>query len=475
MVHTKEALDSGKLASLLPTWDGKLIVIRGRLGEKSMSRLLGVSSLPILMANSRVAFLYMVHAHTGEFGLVHRSVVSTLARSRKKVWIVRGRDLSRKVVNSCPRCDLDRKETLLQQMSDIKEEQLTVSPPWTNVALDFAGPYIVKGEVNRRAKLKIWVLLYCCRATRAVCLLACPGYSTKDFLLKHSEFVFRKGQPLSIVSDKGSQLVAAGKVVSGKLDWNTVADKNPKSEWIFVPAGAQHRNGISEATVKVMKKSLSLALNPGSVLTYAEMVTLLSKIAYSINTRPLTLQSISPNSQQEDNMLPITPNHLLLARGLIEVPEMNYDEVNKFSARLNYVQEVYNVWWDKWMQDVLPTLVPCRRWKDIRKNLKVGDLVLMKYEGNIQDDYRRARVVEVYPDQKNLVRTVKVGYRKRDRREKPEVYWKKPLTEQVVDVQRLAVLQAAGEPLPTGGPEDQLPLGIEVRAALIRDGVVHDV
>ena len=282
-------------------------------------------------------------------------------------------------------------------MSDIKEEHLTVSPPWTNVALDFDGPYIVKGEVNRRAKLKIWVLLYCCRATRAVCLLACPSYSNKDFLLKNSDFVFRKGQPLSIVSDKGSQLVAAGKLVSGKLDCNTVADKNPKSECVFVPAGAQHRNGISEATVKVMKKSLSLALKPGLVLSYAELVTLLSKIAYSINTRPLTLQSIFPNSQQEDNMLPITPNHLLLATGLIEVPEMNYDEVNKFSARLIYVQEVYNVWWDKWMQAVLPTLLPCRRWKDFRKNLKVGDLVLMKYEGNMQDDYRRARELEVIP------------------------------------------------------------------------------
>ena len=68
-----------------------------------MSRLLGVSSLPILMANSRVAFLYMVHAHCGEFGLVHMSVVSTLGRNRNKVWIVRGRDLIRKVGNSFPR------------------------------------------------------------------------------------------------------------------------------------------------------------------------------------------------------------------------------------------------------------------------------------------------------------------------------------------------------------------------------------
>ena len=468
MVQTQEAQAAGKLASLLPCRVGKIIVTRGRLGEKSLHRLLGVSSLPILMPSCRVAYLYMVEAHTGEHGLVHRSIVSTLARSRKKVWIVRGRNLAKKVVNACPRCDLDRKETLLQQMADIKEEQLTLAPPWTNISLDFAGPYLVKGEVNKRARMKVWVLVYCCRATRAVCLLICAGYSTADFLLTHAEFVYRKGRPSSIVSDRGSQLVAAGKVVAGKMNWDQVVGKNSMSEWIFVPAGAQHRNGISEATVKVMKKSLALAMFPGAMLTYAEMSTLLAKVTYSVNSRPLTLQAISPNSQQEDNMLPITPNHILLGRGTIDVPPMEYDEDSNFSARLRYVQEVYKTWWEKWIQDVLPTLVPCRRWKTVQKNLRVGDVVMMKYEGNIQDDYRRARVKEVFPDQKGLIRTAKVVFRKRDRREKPEAYWKKPLCEQVVAVQRLAVLQAAGEPLATGGPEDQLPLDVTVRAALAR-------
>ena len=79
---------------------------------------------------------------------------------------------------------------LVQQMSEIKEEQLTVAPPWTHCALDFAGPTTVKGQVNKRAKLKVWILVYSCRATKAVCLLATPGYSTADFLNKHAEFVF---------------------------------------------------------------------------------------------------------------------------------------------------------------------------------------------------------------------------------------------------------------------------------------------
>ena len=155
MPDTKDALDTGKLASLLPVWEGRIIVTRGRLGEKSLERLLGVSSLPILMAKSRVAYLFMVEAHCGEFGLIHRSAVATLARSRRKVWVVKGKDLARRVVSSCPRCDRERKVMLVQQMADIKEESLTVSPPWRHVALDFAGPVVCKGQVNKRAKMKV--------------------------------------------------------------------------------------------------------------------------------------------------------------------------------------------------------------------------------------------------------------------------------------------------------------------------------
>ena len=78
MPNTKSALDSGKLDSLLPLREGRIIITRGRLGENSLERLLGVSSLPILMPESRVAFLFMTYAHRGELGLVHRSSVTTL-------------------------------------------------------------------------------------------------------------------------------------------------------------------------------------------------------------------------------------------------------------------------------------------------------------------------------------------------------------------------------------------------------------
>ena len=75
-------------------------------------------------------------------------------------------------------------------------------PPWANFTLDFAGPYVVKGEVKRRARMKILIFIYCCLATGTGCLLAFPGFYTSDFLCQHAGVVYRKGQPLTMVSVK---------------------------------------------------------------------------------------------------------------------------------------------------------------------------------------------------------------------------------------------------------------------------------
>ena len=103
-----------------------------------------------------------------------------------------------------------------QQIAEIKPQNLEVCRPWTFVSLDFAGPVLCKGVVNSRARRKCWILVYVDRSTKAVCLLACPGYDTASFLLRHEEFVARKGEPREIVSDQGSQLLSAGVILAKK-------------------------------------------------------------------------------------------------------------------------------------------------------------------------------------------------------------------------------------------------------------------
>ena len=102
------------------------------------------------------------------------------------------------------------------------------------------------------------------------------------------------------MSDRGTQLVSSGRVLADKdskgdnstpisWDWNKITRDNAASNWTFVPIGSPHFNGLPEATIKVLKKTLSLALAPGVDLTYPEMVTLPAKISYTVNARPLGL------------------------------------------------------------------------------------------------------------------------------------------------------------------------------------------
>ena len=182
-------------------------------------------------------------------------------------------------------------------------------------------------------------------------LLATCGYDTQSFLLKHEEFIARHGAPNSVVSDRGTQLVSAGRVLANKSDagdkdapiswnWAKITRDNAVSNWIFAPIGSPHFNGLPEATIKVLKRTLALSIHAGTELTYPELVTLLARISYTVNDRPLGLANTSATSEQEDYLAPLTPNMMLLGRSSSSSPSLDYDPNEKFCSRLAYVTDL---------------------------------------------------------------------------------------------------------------------------------------
>ena len=73
----------------------------------------------------------------------------------------------------------------------------------------------------------------------------------------------------------------------------------------------------------------------------------------------------------------------------------------------------------------------------------MGDICAMINKDKHKTEFRLVKVLEVFPDLDNLVRTVRVGYRRRDGRERGQNYKAKALTEELVAVQRLAILVPA--------------------------------
>ena len=94
-----------------------------------------------------------------------------------------------------------------------------------------------------------------------------------------------------------------------------------------------------------------------------------------------------------------------------------------------------------------------KKWKNASRNLQVGDIVMILYKGNLVDNYRLVKVTQLFPDERNLVRTVEVSYRKRMKKEPNEVYKSKDLVTEKIAVQRLSLLQAVDERLADGEEE----------------------
>ena len=346
-----------------------------------------------------------------------------------------------------------------QLMADIPEHQLHPCPPFTHVSLDFAGPFRAKAMGNSRTFIKLWGLVIICQNTRAVKMYATSGYSTDDFLTAYQRFTANHGNPSLVVSDAGSQLKKAGSIIEqgdpSRLDWEKIREGAAKSgtDWRVVEPGCQWRNGLAESAVKLVKSTLKLTISSQSTLNYAELDTLFSSVANIVNQRPIAVRDFT-----EDDLHAITPNDLLLQRTKNTVPGFQYSTGESVTRRQEVLRELEQLWWDQWVIQVLPHLVPFKRWKIEHRNVQPMDIVLVLFEKKVsKGEYKLARVLKTHEDGHGRVRTVTVGFRGKDKAEKPMPYIPKPLQEYRLGVQRLAVICPIEEQISGGdfGARDQ--------------------
>ena len=437
MGPTIAAMEAGKLESLRPIIRGGIVYARSRC-DKSLLTLLGVDSLPILTRDSDLPSLIMWEAHNKN----HRaSPTDNLARSRQRAWIIRGRYLAKEVCASCPRCRILRCKLSQQLMADVPEHQLRPCPPFSYVSIDLAGPFKAKAMGNSRTFIKSWGLVVVCQNMRAVKMYATAGYSTDDFLTAFHRFMSNHGNPLLVVSDSGSQLRKAGQILApgdpANLDWEKIKQGAARigTDWKCVEAGCQWRNGLAESAVKLVKSTLGLTLASQATLNYAELDTLFARVANIVNWRPIAIRSFT-----EEDMHAITPNDLLLVRTRNRVPGPNYGGNDSLTRRQDVIDEMEQTWWQMWIVQALPNLVPYRRWKTEHRSLRVDDIVLVLYDRKLGAGvYRLGRILRTCPDAHGRVRTVVVGMRKRIR-DKGADYAPAKLEEHTLGIQRIAVI-----------------------------------
>ena len=109
-------------------------------------------------------------------------------------------------------------------MADLPEERLDASTAFTNVGIDYFGPFLVKiGDRNE----KRWCCLFTCLTMRAVHIEVVPKLDTDSCLNAIMRFIARRGKPNTIISDNGTNFVGAEKEFAEYVAaWNKKGSKN---------------------------------------------------------------------------------------------------------------------------------------------------------------------------------------------------------------------------------------------------------
>ncbi|XP_049335750.1 uncharacterized protein LOC125802274 [Astyanax mexicanus] len=435
-----------------------LLLCGGRVQNFSEDR----TAVPVLPHNAWISTLLCLESHKTN----HEGVAGTLLKMRKKAWVIKGRRLAKRIVDSCIICRKARARKCRQIMGDLPPERSTPSTPFEFTTLDLFGPYEVRDEVKKRVKLKVWGIVWCCMASRAIHADVVSDQSSEGFLLAYKRFTALRGHPRKLWSDPGTNFTGAKPALGelycyldqlNKTELEREAAKNGTEwHWHIHPADSPHRNGAAEAAVQIIKRALQNLGGDGS-LTWGEFQTFLYMAANLANERPIDARIQS----REDSVEYISPNSLLLGRTGPRGDPGDFSFQGYPYKRLKAIQEEVNRFWKKWCQLAGPNLFVRNKWHTKERNVAVGDLVWLADQNALRGQYKLARVVSVNADSKGIVRDVKVrtvpsypvsmakpakkGFANKGDKATRQPSTKIPATILHRDVRRLIVLLAAEE------------------------------
>ena len=278
---------------------------------------------------------------------------------------------------------------------------------FTRTAVEFGGPFVtIQGRGKQQQKC--YLCLFTCLASRAVYLEVAYGLDTDSFLRAFYRMCNRRGVPEEMIFDNGTNFVGANQELrelinhmfqSSRLKENLVCQR---IKWTFNPLSAPHFGGVFETMIKAAKRAI-LPILGNADINDEELMTAFTGAEALINSRPLTYQSVNP----EDNV-PLTPNHFLhgkLVVSLLQKLLRKYVSYNP-KKRWRRIQEFTRHFWHRWMREWVPSLSSRKKWYQSRKNLQVGDIVLLVSPESPRAHWLLGKVIEVYPGKDGYIGSV---------------------------------------------------------------------
>lgn len=296
--------------------------------------------------------------------------------------------------------------TSFQKMADLPLERVDAyKPPFSSTGVDCFGPFLVK---QGRAEVKRYGCIFTCLATRAVHLEKLNSLDTDTFINALRRFIARRGPIESILSDQGTNFTGASAELSKSLREMSRDQINRYCvkfgiEWKFNPPGASHMGGVWERLIRSVRKVMDGVLGGQVRLNDDGLQTIFCEIESILNSRPLTKVSDDIHDSS-----PLTPNHLLLLRECPSLPPGIFSDADVYRRRWRCVQHLADEFWKKWLREYLPELQRRQKWVQVKRNVQLGDLVLISQESTPRGLWPIGLVVSVNKSKDGLVRSVQV-------------------------------------------------------------------
>lgn len=380
-----------------------IIRVGGRI-QNSTSLTYGEKHPAILPPNDVFTALLINNAHTQT---LHGAVQSTMAYLRRQVWIINGRNIIKQHIHRCVTCYRFRTKCSEQIMGDLPTPRLQVTRPFTNVGVDYAGPLDIRvSKLRGTRSYKGYIALFICLSTKAIHLEVVSELTSAAFLAAFNRFVARRGLPSNMYSDNGTNFVGANSHLAEyrKMSINTAnIQSNNGIQWHFIPPRSPHFGGLWEAGIKSMKQHLRKIMG-NSVLTFEELSTVLYQIEACLNSRPLC-----PMTSDHEDLSALTLGHFLIGGPLnasptIDVTEININRLKKWRQ----LDKLHQHFWKRWSNEYLSRLQQRPKWAAKQKNIKIGEMVLLREDNQPPLQWPLCRVIKTFPGKDGQVRVVEI-------------------------------------------------------------------
>ena len=246
-------VEDGKYNRLCPTTRKEGIYVVSSRIAKLQTNYSG-NEVILLPYDHPFSRLYVAQTHARG----HHGIVTTASKVHTKYWIPKLLKLVKSIKFRCIICKKLAKETSEQVISQLPEDRFKPTPPWYSTGIDLFGPFKIRDEIKKRTISKAYGVIFNSLGTRAVYLSLAADYSTDKFPMVFRRFVSINRYPSKLLSDNGTQLIAASKELTARTetwDWKKLKEYGVMEglQWIFTPGDAPWQNGVTEALIRSVK------------------------------------------------------------------------------------------------------------------------------------------------------------------------------------------------------------------------------